>query len=364
MTSDHWQRVRDVFDAAKELAPAERAAYLAEACHDDDGVRAEAQALLDAHEAAGDFIEQPAMAKVAGLAMDAQPPSAPGRRIGPYQIVREIGRGGMGVVYLAFRDDKAYQKLVAIKLARPSPSGDSSRRFRQERQILANFEHPNIARLLDGGTTNGGLPYVVMEYIVGLPITVYCDEHKLNVTERLKLFLNVCEAASYAHQNLVIHRDLKPSNILVTEDGGVKLLDFGIAKLLDQGDQTDAETLTLAGSHLMTPDYASPEQIRGEAIATTSDVYSLGVVLYELLTGHRPYRFKKRLLHEIARVISEQEPERPSVMINPVVTETTSAGSPRKQRTPESVSLPREGRPEKLRRRLAGDLDNILLMAL
>ncbi|HXF39185.1 MAG TPA: serine/threonine-protein kinase, partial [Blastocatellia bacterium] len=363
MTSDHWQRVRDVFDAAKEMAPAERAVYLAEACHDDDA-RAEVKALLDAHEAAADFIEQPAMAKVSGLAMDAQPPSAPGRRIGPYQIVREIGRGGMGVVYLAFRDDEAYQKLVAIKLARPSPSGDSSRRFRQERQILANFEHPNIARLLDGGTTNGGLPYVVMEYIIGLPITVYCDEHKLNVTERLKLFLNVCEAASYAHQNLVIHRDLKPSNILVTEDGGVKLLDFGIAKLLDQGDQTDAETLTLAGSHLMTPDYASPEQIRGEAIATTSDVYSLGVVLYELLTGHRPYRFKKRMLHEIERVISEQEPERPSVMINRVVTETTSAGSPRKQRTPESVSLPREGRPEKLRRRLAGDLDNILLMAL
>ena len=166
MTSDHWQRVRDVFDAAKEMASAERAAYLAEACHDDEGVRAEAQALLDAHEAAGDFIEQPAMAKVAGLALGEPPASAKGRRIGPYQVVREIGRGGMGVVYLAFRDDEEYQKLVAIKLASPSPSGDMSRRFRQERQILANFEHPNIARLLDGGTTNGGLPYVVMEYIV------------------------------------------------------------------------------------------------------------------------------------------------------------------------------------------------------
>lgn len=363
VTSDHWQRVRDAFEAARERAPAERAAYL-EACHDDGLVRAEAQALLFAYEAAGDFIEEPALAKVAGLSMDPPLTSAVGRRIGPYQIVREIGRGGMGVVYLALRDDEVYQKLVAIKLASPSASGDMSRRFRQERQILANFEHPNIARLLDGGTTNGGVPYVVMEYIEGLPITDYCDQHKLTVTDRLNLFLNVCEAASYAHQNLVIHRDLKPSNILVTQDAGVKLLDFGIAKLLDQDGQNDPELLTRAGAHLMTPDYASPEQIRGEAIATTSDVYSLGVVLYELLTGHRPYRFQKRLLHEIERVISEQEPERPSAMINRVVTETTSDGEPRKQRTPESVSLPREGRPEKLRRRLAGDLDNILLMAL
>jgi WD40 repeat protein/serine/threonine protein kinase len=347
------------------MAPAERAVYLAEACHDDEWVRDEAQALLVAYEEAGDFIEEPAMAKVSGLSMDAPPTNAMGRRIGPYQIAREIGRGGMGVVYLAVRADDEYHSQVAIKLAWPGQeSSEMLRRFRQERQILANMDYPNIARLLDGGSTEDGLPYVVMEYIAGAPITDYCDERKLNVTERLKLFLTVCAAAAYAHRNLVIHRDLKPSNILMTEDGTPKLLDFGIAKLLTPDDQADLTALTCAGFRLMTPDYASPEQVRGEAITTVSDVYSLGVVLYELLTGHRPYRFKNRLLPEIERVISEQDPERPSVMINRVVTETTSDGEPRKQRTPESVSLPREGRPEKLSNRLAGDLDNILLMAL
>jgi WD40 repeat protein/serine/threonine protein kinase len=363
--SDHWQRVRDAFEAAREMAPAERAAYLAEACHDDGLVRAEAQALLFAYEAAGDFIEEPAMAKVVGLLRDAPVASATGRRIGPYEIVREIGRGGMGVVYLAVRADDEYHRQVAIKLAWPGEdSGEMLRRFRQERQILANLDHPNIARLLDGGSTEDGWPYVVMEYISGAPITDYCDEHKLNVTERLSLFLTVCSAAAHAHRNLVIHRDLKPSNILVTEDGVPKLLDFGIAKLLTRDDQADLTALTCTGLRLMTPDYASPEQVRGEAITTVSDVYSLGVVLYELLTGHRPYRFKNRLLPEMERVISEQEPERPSAMINRVITETTSDGAPRTQRTPESVSLPREGRPEKLRGRLAGDVDNILLMAL
>jgi len=348
-----------------DMRPAERAAYLAEACRDDEWVRAEAQALIVAYEAAGDFIEEPAFAKVAGLSMDAPLTSAIGRRLGPYQIARELGRGGMGVVYLAVRADDEYHRQVAIKLAWPGQeSGEMLRRFRQERQILANLDHPNIARLLDGGTTEDGLPYVVMEYIPGAPITDYCDEHKLNVTERLKLFLTVCAAAAYAHRNLVIHRDLKPSNILVTEDGALKLLDFGIAKLLTPDDQAELTALTCTGQRLMTPDYASPEQVRGEAITTVSDVYSLGVVLYELLTGHRPYRFKNRLLPEIERVISEQEAERPSVMINRVVTETTSDGAPRNHRTPESVSLPREGRPEKLRGRLAGDLDNILLMAL
>jgi len=346
------------------MAPAERAAYLAKACQ-DEWVRAEAQALLAAYEEAGDFIEEPAFAKVAGLSIDDTLTSAIGRRIGPYQIVREIGRGGMGVVYLAVRADDEYHRQVAIKFAWPGQgSSEMLRRFRQERQILANLDHPNIARLLDGGTTEDGLPYVVMEYIAGAPITDYCDQHKLNITERLKLFLTVCSAAAYAHRNLIIHRDLKPSNILVAADATPKLLDFGIAKLLTPDDQADLTALTCAGLRMMTPDYASPEQVRGEAITTVSDVYSLGVVLYELLTGHRPYRFKNRLLPEMERVISEQEPERPSVMISHAVAETTSDGSPRKQRTPESVSLPREGKPEKLRGRLAGDIDNILLMAL
>ena len=365
VTSEQWRRARDVFDAAREMTPSERAAYLAEACPDDEWVRAEVQSLLVAYEAAGDFIEEPAIARVATLSMEPLLTSAVGRCIGPYQIVREIGRGGMGVVYLAVRADDEYHRQVAIKLAWPGhESSQMLRRFRQERQILANLDHPNIARLLDGGTTEDGLPYVVMEYIAGAPITNYCDEYRLTVTERLTLFLTVCAAASYAHRNLVIHRDLKPSNILVAADATPKLLDFGIAKLLTPDDQADLTALTGTGLRLMTPDYASPEQVRGESITTVSDVYSLGVVLYELLTGHRPYRFKNRLLPEMERVISEREAERPSVMINRVVTETTSDGSPRTQRTPESVSLPREGRPEKLRGRLAGDLDNILLMAL
>jgi WD40 repeat protein/serine/threonine protein kinase len=347
------------------MAPAERTAYLFEICRENDWARMQAQALLVAYDSAGNFIEKPAVAGLVGVSAFSDEASITDRHIGPYRIMREIGRGGMGVVYLAYRADQEYLKLVAIKLVRPGPNSDEVvRRFRQERQILANLEHPNIAGLLDGGTTKEGWPYVVMEYVVGVPITDYCDEHSLSVTERLELFLRVCAAAAYAHRNLVIHRDLKPGNILVTENGVVKLLDFGIAKLLDQKDQIDPTIFTRTGVHLMTPDYASPEQVRGEAITTATDVYSLGVVLYELLTGHRPYQFKKRSLVEIERVISEQEPERPSVMIGRVTTEPGADGFPIKERTPESVSRTREGKPEKLRGRLAGDLDNVLLMAL
>lgn len=365
MASEQWQLVRDLFEGAKEMAPGERTAYLVEACGENDWARAQARVLLVAYDSAGDFIETCAVARAAGLSFGSDETSAEYQRIGPYRMVREIGRGGMGVVYLAFRADEEYLKLVAIKLVRPGPnSNEVVRRFRQERQILANLEHPNIAGLLDGGTTEDGWPYVVMEYVVGVPITDYCDQHKLSVTERLELFLTVCTAAAYAHRNLVVHRDLKPSNILVNENGAVKLLDFGIAKLLDQDNQIDPTILTRTGLHLMTPDYASPEQVRGETITTASDVYSLGVVLYELMTGHRPYRFKNRSLVEIERVISEEEPERPSVMIGRLITETRWNGVPVKQLTPESVSRTREGKPEKLRGRLAGDLDNILLMTL
>ena len=391
MTPEHWQQVKDIFDTAKEMLPAERAVYLARADVCETAVRAEVFKLLAAFEQASDFIEQPAAVQLTRLPADILHASAIGRRLGPYQVVREIGRGGMGVVYLAHRADTEYQQQVAIKLAWPGQeSGQIVQRFRQERQILANLNHPNIARLLDGGTTEEGLPYVVMEYIAGAPITTYCDEHQLSITERLKLFVTVCAAVTCAHQNLVIHRDLKPTNILVTEEGAVKLLDFGIAKLLTPQDQTNPVTLT--GWHLMTPEYASPEQVRGAPVTTSSDVYSLGVVLYELLTGHRPYRFKNRTLPEFARVICEEEPEKPSSVISQVETVAGPSGdarqhatlidanvatlldgelpaqSPRQHshppRTPESVSLPREGRPEKLRARLAGDLDNIALMAL
>jgi WD40 repeat protein len=268
------------------------------------------------------------------------------------------------VVYLATRADDEPQNQVAIKLIQPGPpNNDLLRRFRRERQILASLDHPNIARLLDGGTTAQGVPYLAMEYIAGMPITQYCDQQKLSITERLKLFRNVCAAVQYAHQNLVIHRDLKPGNILVTADGEVKLLDFGIAKLLDT-DSGPVDSNTTSGLHVMTPEYASPEQIQGEPITTTSDVYALGVVLYELMTGHYPYRFKDRSLPEIIRVICEQEPEPPSRAISRVETHTEDNGQSQTTISPETVSRTREGKPDKLRARLRGDLNDIALMAL
>ena len=312
MSQEHWQQIRDLFDAAKEMEPDARAAYLA-AANGDELVYAEVRKLLAALEQAGDFIERPAPFSLVDLPMEAPGVTTAGRRIGPYQTLREIGRGGMGVVWLATRADDAYQKQVAIKLVWPGPeSGEVLRRFRQERQILANLEHPNIARMLDGGTTEEGWPYVVMEYIEGQSITQYCNAYQLSLNERLQLFRTVCDAVQYAHQNLVVHRDLKPGNILVTEGGTVKLLDFGIAKLLNPDLSPDDAAATRTGLHLMTPEYASPEQVRGEAITTASDVYSLGVVLYELLTGQRPYQFKNHSLPEIERVICEQEPTAPS----------------------------------------------------
>ncbi len=284
--------------------------------------------------------------------------------IGPYRIIRQIGQGGMGAVYLAERDDQQFKKQVAIKLVKRGMDTEFVlRRFLSERQILAALDHPNIARLLDGGTTADGRPYFVMEYIEGKPIAQYADEKKLTTVERLNLFRKVCSAVHYAHQNLVIHRDIKPSNILVTADGEPKLLDFGIAKLLNPelADQTVEATATVV--RLLTPEYASPEQARGEQITTATDIYSLGVVLYELLTGHRPYLITSRLPHEIARVICEQEPQRPSTAVVRSQTISTPTGQTVTV-TPEEVSRTREGQPDKLRRKLRGDLDNIILMAM
>ncbi|MGA9772485.1 MAG: protein kinase [Blastocatellia bacterium] len=281
--------------------------------------------------------------------------------IGPYRIIRRIGQGGMGAVYLAARDDEQFKKQVAIKLIRRGMDSEFVlRRFRNERQILASLDHPNIARLLDGGTTEDGRPYFVMEYIEGKPITEYADQHRLETVERLKLFCRVCSAVHYAHQNLVIHRDIKPSNILVTADGTPRLLDFGIAKLLNPDMAAQTIEATAVAVRLMTPEYASPEQVRGEQITTSSDVYSLGVLLYELLTGHRPYRIASRLPDDIARVVCEQQPQKPSTAVARAVTvETTDPPL-----APESVSRPRDHQPDRLRRRLSGDIDNIVLMAM
>ena len=286
-----------------------------------------------------------------------------GQRVGPYQLVEEIGVGGMGEVYRAFRADDQYKKEVAIKLVRAGQ--DSSfviARFKHERQVLASLDHPNIARLLDGGTTDDGIPYFVMELIAGQPLTKYCDEHRLLTTDRLKLFLDVCSAVQYAHQHLIIHRDLKPSNILVTAEGTPKLLDFGIAKILDPAASVQTAAATLSMFRLLTPAYASPEQIKDEAITTASDVYSLGVVLYECLTGHHPYATSSSLPHETSRAVCEVEPEKPSTAVRRTEARISDDLTP--EITPLSVSATREGTPEKLAKRLRGDLDNIVLMAL
>ena len=295
------------------------------------------------------------------------PPDSPqsrGLRIERYELLRELGHGGMGTVYLATRADDVYHKRVAIKVVRHGAAGgEVVRRFRQEREILAMLDHPNIARLLDGGSTTNGLPYFVMDYVAGQPIDCYCDKGRLAVGERLKLFSTVCAAVEYAHQHGVVHRDLKPSNILVNEEGVVKLLDFGIAKLVHAEADGATTLLTGDGLRIMTPEYASPEQVKGENVGVATDLYSLGVILYELLTGHRPYRMRTRLTHEVMRVICEEEPTRPSAVVN-----TIEERSMEKQEattiTPQTVSRMRETTPEALRRGLVGALDNILLQAL
>jgi len=282
------------------------------------------------------------------------------RRIGPYKLIRELGRGGMGTVWLAARADEQFEKRVALKVVRASDSDEVLRFFRRERQILAGLEHPNIARLLDGGTTDEGLPYFVMEHVEGVPIDRYCDEHKLSVPERLRLFEGVCSAVQHAHRSLVVHRDLKPGNILVTDEGTPKLLDFGIAKLLNPGVAGGGTHETVVA---MTPDYASPEQVRGRAITTATDVYSLGVILYELLTGQRPYRVKSNEHVEVLKAVCESEPERPSTAVGRTG-ERRQADGTTTTTTPEETGRLRHDTPQRLKKRLKGDLDAIILSAL
>jgi non-specific serine/threonine protein kinase/serine/threonine-protein kinase len=340
--NERWARVKQLFEAAVDLAPNERVTLLNNECDGDDALRREVESLLASDAQTDGFIEQPALKMPRDLFPEPSDESLVGRQFGAYQIIREIGRGGLGAVYIAARADDEYRKEVAIKLVRRGlDTEDILRRFRNERQILAQLDHPNIARLIDGGTTDDGRPYFVMEYVNGQPITAYCESHSLNPTDRLDLFRKVCAAVTFAHQNLVIHRDLKPSNILVAADGEPKLLDFGIAKLL--GPEEEALAPTMAGQRVMTPEYASPEQIKGERITTASDVYSLGVLLYELLTGRRPYRLKTRTPDEISRAITTQEPERPSSAVTKVDHPLSSILNPRF---------------------LRGDLDNVVLMAM
>lgn len=305
MDPARWQQVKAVVADAAELASGERAEFLSEACGADEELRAEVESIL-----------AQSTTRLETAATQLAPSFEAGRtvaglRLGAYEIIREIGRGGMGAVYLARRADQTFEKEVAIKLLKRGTDTDEVlRRFRAERQILARLEHPNIARLLDAGTAADGLPYLVMEYVQGVPITEFSDAHKLTARQRVELIVQVCGAVQFAHQNLVVHRDLKPRNILVTAEGVPKLLDFGIAKLLS--DESEAGQVTVQGGQRLTPGYASPEQVRGEPVTTASDVYSLGALLYELLGGHSPHRFETSTPSptELFRVIVEREPAR------------------------------------------------------
>jgi non-specific serine/threonine protein kinase/serine/threonine-protein kinase len=330
MNDRHFQRRKSIFEGALEQPAALRSAFLGQECGGDAALRREVEELLAAHGQAGAFLEEPA----------ALPVTVPltGRRVGSYRILDEIGRGGMGRVYRAVRDDDSFQRQVAVKVAAGDLGSETgAARFLRERQILARLQHPNIATLHDGGATEEGQAYLVMELVEGEPLDAYCAARHLAVRERLALFRTVCDAVHYAHQNLVVHRDLKPSNILVTPAGTPKLLDFGISKLLSPDTEVDSlPTATILP--VLTPEYASPEQVRGEPVTTASDVYSLGVVLYELLTGGRPYAIQTRSPEEVLRVVCRVEPARPS-------TAARRTGSP-------------------LSSALEGDLDTIVLKCL
>ena len=332
------ETLAELVKSALERAPAERAAWLAAACPSAE-MRAEVESLLGFQKQAGAFIERGAL-EIAAESLTEELLPELRERIGDYKILARIGSGGMGDVFLA--EDVNLKRKVALKLVRPGmASPDLLRRFRSEEQILASLNHPNIAHLHGAGAASDATPFFVMEHVEGVPIDQYCREQHLSLRDRLDLFRKVCAAVQYAHQHLVIHRDLKPSNILVTENGEPKLLDFGIAKLLDEEASLSApHTVTVAP--IMTPDYASPEQVRGENVTTASDVYGLGVLLYELLTGERPYRIKSRRPDEIARAITDREPTRPSIAALRHDSQITSHDQ----------------------RSLRGDLDNIVLMAM
>jgi eukaryotic-like serine/threonine-protein kinase len=365
-TPEDWSRVEAILDEVLELPPAERAGALDRACGGDAELRARLDALIAADAGASEFLAAPAMEYAAGLvqAAAAQEPAVdaehPGDLIGPYRLIREIGHGGMGRVFLADRADGQFEQQVALKLVRfGRTGGEILQRFLRERQILARLQHPNIARLLDGGVTVDGRPYFAMEYVSGKPITAYCDARTLDIRSRLSLFTAVCDAVQYAHQNLVVHRDLKPSNTLVTPEGQVKLLDFGIAKVLHEAEDDDGveATLTRLGSGPMTPEYAAPEQIRGEPVTTATDVYALGAVAYELLTGRGPHRLSKLTAAEVERAV-ERDIERPSSVV------TRGKQTPDGDVTPQSIARARGSDVRRLRRELNGDLDTIVMRAL
>lgn len=355
MNPEDWSRLESVFFAALDLPPEQRAAFLDERCAGDSAFRAEVEAVLSSHVRAGGAPEADPPVTEGQSESELDAGLHEGRLVGPYRLEERIGRGGMGEVYRAQRVDDQYRQEVAVKLIRASlPAEEMVRRFRIERQVLARLQHPNVAPLLDGGVTEDGHPYLVMQYVRGVPITDYADTRTLTVAARLNLFATVCRAVHYAHSNLVVHRDLKPSNILVTEDGQVRLLDFGIAKILDP--EGMGITAPITEDHLLlTPEHAAPEQILGDPITTATDVYALGILLYELLTGTRPFR--ATMGGGWHRAVCEEEAARPSSAF------ITLASGP-VERDAATVARSRGSRVGSLQQQLRGDLDHIALMAL
>lgn len=360
MSPEQFKKVNRIFQQALELPIHHRASYVEGASGSDQEVRSHVEAMLTSDTEDDNFLDTPPTDSLAKLFAEDQPPP---RRIGNYEIIRELGRGGMGAVYLASRADDQFRKQVAIKIVlRDRENAAVLERFRRERQILANLDHPNIAQLHDGGATPEGVPYLVMEYVEGRPIDEYCDSNRLNTSARLRLFRTVCAAVSHAHQNLIVHRDLKPGNILVKKDGTVKLLDFGIAKLLASNNSLQSLDKTATGMRMLTPEFASPEQVKGDAVTTATDVYQLGIVLFNLLTGHHPFLYKTRAA--IVHMLVNEDPDAPSVAVTRLIEEEFLEGEKTVVRSPEMVSGPREGTVAKLKQRLQGDIDAILMRAL
>ena len=352
--SEPWERIKEIVASALELDPTQRTEFVRQRCGGDDELRHEVESLLSCPDGADSILENPPAPNLFPPAEE----SMVGRRIGAYRIIREIGQGGMGVVYLAARDDREFVRQVAIKMVKAGGNhSEILRRFRNERQTLAGLDHPNIVKLLDGGTTEEGWPYLVMEYVEGLPIDKFCDERHLTLPDRLDLFRLVCSAVHYAHRHHVIHRDLKPRNILITSDGVPRLLDFGIAKVLAPELVPDHAS-TIGDWRPMTPEYASPEQMKGQPIASAADVYSLGVLLYELLSGSRPYETSFTSWAEIERAVCEQIPTEPSAAVK----KSEHSGST--EGVSQRIGRSRKTSVDGLVRALKGDLDTIVMMAL